>query len=317
MLSSSSMTGIKGSIFYIGVILPAIIVIVLSLIKSFKPSKFSKLSPASSLELALPIVGILGMFLAKIGINSALSKLPHYLTGDYNHQTPDLQLSAKTEFGFIFIIALYFLIFVCIAFEHIKKDPAIIGNFKKPRTLVLASLLISLSVVGDAISIPVGEHLFISFSFIFLSAIAFLFGPIVAFASGMIVDVIGFMINSGGYAFDLRYTIIGGFTGILYSIFLYKRDAFSKFFIVNIFFAKASVNLIINVILNYILMRGYFGNAASMFAVLRIFKNIGMLPVEMLIMLFVLKAVSRAAVSYRFIEPLSPSVKKLKKSENK
>jgi len=313
-LSSYSAPHINGSILFI---IPVILTLAVIVLQFIKP-KTKESQTLSVIELALPLLTILSIFLLKIFFDGTIAALPHYLTGDANNASPDKNVLANIEFGFIVFIILNALILIFAVYGQVKRDPEIMGNFRNIRIIVLTSLLISLGVVGDLIQIPVtGNSLVIRFGFIFMSAIAFLFGPIVAFASGMIINTISFMINPGGYAFDIRFTIVAGLAGILYSIFLYKRDPNSRFFIINILLAKISINFIINIVLNTILMRGYFGNAATIITITRVYKNVIMLPVEMLIMFFVLKAVSKAAVNLKFIKPRNKPavVPKMRKEE--
>jgi len=305
-LSSYSSPEIKGSVLFVIPVILALAMIVLQFIKLTGPEtgKNQKNQALSIAELALPLLTILSMFLLKIGFDGAAASLPHYLTGDANNANPGKPLIPDIQSGFIVFIILNALALIFAVYGQVKRNPEIMGNFRNTRIIVLTSLLISLGVVGDLIQIPVtGNNLVVRFGFIFISAIAFLFGPIVAFASGMIINTISFMLNPGGYAFDIRFTIVAGLAGIIYSIFLYKRDPDSRFFIINILFAKLSVNFIINIVLNTVLMRGYFGNAAAIITIARVYKNVVLLPVEMLIMFFVLKAVSKAAVRLKFIKP--------------
>ena len=108
--------------------------------------------------------------------------------------------------------------------------------------------------------------------------------------------------SASGFAFDIRYGFNAGLAGILYAVFLYKRNVKSEYFIIWVTAAKASVNLVCNIIVNTYLLKGYLGSAAEVLTVARLYKNIGMLPVEILIMFFVLKAVSKAAARYNFVK---------------
>lgn len=178
---------------------------------------------------------------------------------------------------------------------------------KNVRTITLTAVLTALTVVGDSLTkiVIVPGILDIRFGFIFFSVIAYLFGPIVAFAAGLIQNTVSFFISGSG-VFDIRYGLNAGLTGIIYAIFLYRKNYKSEYFIIWITAAKASVNLICHIIINGYLLKEYYIAKGANFEIwtsLRIFKNVGMLPVEILIMLFVLKAVSKPAINFKFIKP--------------
>ena len=170
-------------------------------------------------------------------------------------------------------------------------------------------MLIALTIVGNSfIKIPVVPGMLeIRFGFMFYSVVAFLFGPIVAFAAGIIENTVSFFMSSGGGVFDIRYGFNAGLAGILYSVFLYRKNYKSEYFIIWIAAAKASVNFVCNIIVTGYLLKEYYGESFKVLTATRIFKNIGMLPIEILIMFFVLKAVSTAAVRTNFIKPYNPS----------
>jgi ECF transporter S component (folate family) len=176
-------------------------------------------------------------------------------------------------------------------------------NFKNVRTITLTAVLLALTVAGNTITkIPIALGLEIRFGFVFFSVISFLFGPIIAFAAGIIENTLSFFLSAGGFAFDIRYGLNAGLAGILYAVFLYKRNVKSKYFIIWVAAAKISVNFICNIIVNTYLLRGYLGSAAEVLTIARLYKNIGMLPIEILIMFFVLRAVSGAAAGYNFVK---------------
>ena len=180
------------------------------------------------------------------------------------------------------------------------------NNFKNVRTISLTAVLIALTIIGNGLTkIPLAMGLEIRFGFVFLSTIAFLFGPVVTFAAGFITSVLTFLLFPTGFAFDLRFDLNSGLAGLIYAIFLYRRNYKSEYFIVWIVSAKIAVNLICNIIINTYLFRGYFGSVAEILTVTRVFKNFMLLPGEIVVMLVVIKYVAAAAHKYHFIKPLS------------
>jgi len=145
----------------------------------------------------------------------------------------------------------------------------------------------------------------IRFGFIFLALIAFLFGPAVAFAAGFLTNLLGFLMFSAGGAFNPLFDLNVGLAGILYAVFLYKRNPKSEYFIIWITAAKASVNLICNILINtrLLIMFGFIpAPTAGVVTLTRVFKNFALLPVEIILMLIVLKFVSVYAYKYKFIK---------------
>lgn len=178
------------------------------------------------------------------------------------------------------------------------------NNFKNVRTITLTAVLIALTIVANGVlKIPLTMGLEIRFGFLFLSTIAFLFGPVTAFAAGFITSTLTFLLFPTGFAFDPRFDLNAGLGAVLYAIFLYKKNPKSEYFIIWILSAKVAVNFICNILLNTYLMRGYIGSAAELLTLTRLFKNIALLPLEIIMMIIVIKFVASAAQKYNFINP--------------
>ena len=183
----------------------------------------------------------------------------------------------------------------------------IAANFKNVRTISLTAVLIALTIIGNGLmKIPLPMGLEIRFGFVFLSTIAFLFGPAVAFAAGFLTNMLAFLLFPTGAGFNPVFDLNIGLSGILYAIFLYKRNAKSEYFIIWIVAAKASVNLICHIIINTRLLMffGYIpGSSAFIVTTARVFKNFMLMPVEIILMFFIIKFVSVYANKYNFIKP--------------
>jgi len=173
------------------------------------------------------------------------------------------------------------------------------------RTITLTAVLIALTIIGNRLLIiPVGPMLEIRFGFIFLALIAFLFGPAVAFAAGFLTNLLGFLMFSAGGAFNPLFDLNVGLAGVLYAVFLYKRNPKSEYFIIWITAAKASVNLICNILIHtqLLVMFGFIpAPATGIVTLTRVFKNFALLPVEIILMLIVFKFVYAYAYKYNFI----------------
>jgi ECF transporter S component (folate family) len=184
----------------------------------------------------------------------------------------------------------------------------IAGNVKNVRTLALTAILIALTIIGNGLLrvevIP--GMLRVTFGFLFLSTIAFLFGPVTAFAAGIISNMLAFLIFPTGASFNPLFDLNIGLSGILYAIFLYKRNPKSEYFIIWIVAARVSVNFICNIIINTYLLRlfGFIPSGATGFITMaRVFRNIAFLPVEIILMMIFIKFVAVYAQKYNFINP--------------
>ena len=175
-------------------------------------------------------------------------------------------------------------------------------SFKNVRTVALTAVLIALAVVGNGLKIPLSMGLEIRFGFVFLSTIAFLFGPVVAFAAGFTSNLLAFLLFPSGFGYNVLFDLNIGLSGVLYAIFLYRKNYKSEYFVVWVAAAKIAVNFVCNIVINSYLLRAYLGPSADIITITRIFKNITLLPGEIVVMLFVLKYVAEAAKKYNFVK---------------
>ena len=69
-------------------------------------------------------------------------------------------------------------------------------ELKSVRCIVTIGMLLAVAVVLDGFgSIRIGDFLKINFTFLPLSLIGILFGPVAGLFSGLMVDIIGYIIN--------------------------------------------------------------------------------------------------------------------------
>ncbi|MFV0520336.1 MAG: folate family ECF transporter S component [Lachnospirales bacterium] len=144
----------------------------------------------------------------------------------------------------------------------------------KTRNLVLMALLIALHIVlAEGLAIRLAD-IKISLSFIPLSIMAMLFGPIYT-AIGMVVsDVLGLIIFPPAGPPFIGFTISSGLTGFIYGFFLYKKkDVPKKIYLLKIICTCLLVNLFVNSILNTYWLT-FFGTAFWATLPLRVGKNI-------------------------------------------
>lgn len=105
---------------------------------------------------------------------------------------------------------------------------AFFGSFKKSaaelktiRCIVVTGLLIALELAIKSVTVTVSPDLKVSFAFLAKASIGMLFGPTVSFLSGIVSDVISFMIKPTG-TFSPLFTLQEGLAGMLYGLFFYE-----------------------------------------------------------------------------------------------
>ncbi len=119
-------------------------------------------------------------------------------------------------------------------------------ELKQIRCIVVTALLIAVSMAIESVQI-VTPFFKINFTFLAFAAIGMLFGPTVALFSGALCDLLGYFVRPDG-AFIPVYIVIAMLQGLIYGIFLYKKDI--KKLLVFIIIARLLDVLIINLCLN-------------------------------------------------------------------
>ena len=188
-----------------------------------------------------------------------------------------------------------------------------VKKFKNVRALTLMAVLIALAVIGyGLLRIEPVPGVRVSFGFIFLATIAYLFGPVAAFSSGIMANMLAFVLFPSGASFNPLFDLNRGLAGLLYAIFLFRRNTASEYFIIWVVAAKASVNIICHIVINtylLVLMGWIHSDSVNVFTVIRVFRNVTFLPFEVILLFIVLKFVAVYAKKYKFTDP----PKKIKK----
>ena len=104
-----------------------------------------------------------------------------------------------------------------------------INNFKRSaqelkniRCIVTIGLLLAVAVVVDGFgSIRIGEAIKINFTFLPLSMVGILFGPVPELFAGLLTDIIGYLVNQIGQ-FIPALVLSSGLEGLIYGMVLYN-----------------------------------------------------------------------------------------------
>lgn len=133
------------------------------------------------------------------------------------------------------------------------------------------------------------EILKIGLNFLITGSMGLLFGPVPAVLGATAVDLIGYVVRpSGPYFFG--FTINAMLTGFIYGCFFYRQP----YKLLRVFLAKATVSVIINVILSTLWLSVLYGKAFFVLLPVRLVKNLVQLPFETALLFVTLKAVDVA-----------------------
>ncbi len=153
---------------------------------------------------------------------------------------------------------------------------------------VFSANIVSVRILLESLSIPVpfSDNLYISFSFLFSALGSFIYGPTLAIITGFATDVLGYIISpKGPYYFP--FTLLEVLSSLIFALFLYG----SKLSRLRLILSKLSVNIVINIILTPIFLNFMYGQASFVFFVVRLLKNLIILPFEILLMLIFFRAI--------------------------
>ena len=152
-------------------------------------------------------------------------------------------------------------------------------SIKNLRVLCATALLSALYVAIYAVKIPLGDQLRITFTFIPIALAGWLFGIVPAVIVGALGDILGCHIFPQG-AYFFGFTVTAMLQGLIFGLFLYKKEAKSLIWYVII--SKLLVSLFLNAGLNS--YWATFFVPKSFFVIMwgKLIKNVLMLPVEVI-----------------------------------
>lgn len=166
-------------------------------------------------------------------------------------------------------------------------------NLKKTRVLCTAAILAALFVVLYSIKLNLAPELRITFTFIPLALAGWLLGPVPAMLVGLIGDVIGCIIFPAGPYFP-GFTLTKIVSGLIYGVFLYRTG--SRKHTLYVSGAVIFTNILANVVMNSLWLSMLYGKAWSVYAASHLVKNILASPIEIIILLILIKIFSTRGV---------------------
>lgn len=159
------------------------------------------------------------------------------------------------------------------------------------RAVTTLAMLMALALVLNlTASIQITESLRLSFGFLATAMMGMLYGPVCAGLAAGLVDIFQYVIKPTGEFFP-GFTLTAILGGVLYGIFLYKNH----YSLPRLIAVKSIINVFLHLLLNSYWLTFLYGYAFWAKIPGRIIKNVGMLPVEVLLLALLLPQISRIA----------------------
>ena len=198
------------------------------------------------------------------------------------HHLFDIFSNMWMSFG---IIALVFVLLLTYCILTRRKDFQ--RHMKRPQTLAVCSLMIAMNIVLGYFTLWISSYLSIGFGFVTQPIVTMLFGPLVGCMTGMVQDILSYLLNPAGGAYVPTYTLCVGISGLFYGLVLYRKPVTLR----RVFLAKLLVILVSNILLNSIALAPTVGSGFIGILPARILKNLLLLPIQTIVVYMILKFV--------------------------
>lgn len=165
----------------------------------------------------------------------------------------------------------------------IQKCIASSKELKNTNSMVGMSLLIALSVVLSFFSFQLGEYVRIGPGFVISAILGMMYGPVAGGVAAGVGDIVKYIVKPSGEFFP-GFTITAILGGAIYGFFFYKNN----FNIKRAIFAKLTISIFLNSILNTVWLSMLYGKAMYVIFPIRLIKNMCSLPIEIFILCLVL-----------------------------
>lgn len=171
------------------------------------------------------------------------------------------------------------------------------NEFRYVRTITVLAMFAAISVVLGYYTIQIGEYLKIGFSTIPGQMVYYLFGPAVGGIFGGALDVLKYLINSGGQPYFPPLTLSPMIAGVIYGCFYYKKPLSLS----RVLAAELTVAVICNMIITTACLSAMGGKGFFVLLPMRALKNVIMWPVNSVIFYTIAKSMESAGI-FRIIK---------------
>lgn len=162
-------------------------------------------------------------------------------------------------------------------------------ELKDVRTLVAAAMLLAVTVVLSFYRLQLTEYIRIGFDSIAKELTGMFFGPMIGCMVGGLSDILSYIVKPVGGFFP-GFTISAMAGGLIYGAFLYKRPLS----LVRVAAANSVVAVVVNLGLNTYWLTLLYGDAFLALLPARAYKQLIMLPIDILLFYVLAKLLSRA-----------------------
>ena len=169
-------------------------------------------------------------------------------------------------------------------------------NARSLKTMVICALCMAMSIILGYFYIPITESLSIRFTYLATATVGQVAGPVAALIYGAAVDLLDFMMHPG-FTFFFGYTLSAMVGAFFYAIFYYRQ----KITVLRIILCRLCVNLIVNVGMGAYWSNMLYGKGFIYRVTTSFFKNIIMLPIEVIITVAFFSLLLPAFKSARYI----------------
>lgn len=164
-----------------------------------------------------------------------------------------------------------------------------IREFRRLRNVIFCGMMGALSIILSYVgTIRLGPTMRIGVGEIPNVMVDYLFGPAAGMIFGGVMDIVKYMLNPDG-AFFPGFTLSAMAGALIFGFFLYRR----KLNFWRLLAAEALVKAFVNVGLNTIWLNMLYGKGFLALLPPRIISNLILLPLDTILLWFVLQAVSR------------------------
>lgn len=184
--------------------------------------------------------------------------------------------------------------------KFLQMFPSSLRELKNVRNLVLCGLMAALGIVLRTVAtINIGPYIRIGFSDTPNRVVDFLFGPAVGCLFGGMLDIFKYFLTPSSGSFFFGFTLNAMLGGLIYGSLLYRHPVSWK----RILIAEVLVKVFVNCILGTLWVSMLYGNAFIALFPMRALKNVIMIPVDTIILYFVLNLVKGIATRLDFYTP--------------
>lgn len=148
------------------------------------------------------------------------------------------------------------------------------------RSITMAAMLVALHVALSSVRVQITPELRLSIGFITQAAAGMLLGPTVAMLTGAAGDIVSHLLFPTGAYFP-GYTLTAMVGGVIYGLMLFDRPRVTY---LRALCTKAIVSAVCNLLLNTLWISLTGGKAMAILLPARALKNLGLLPIEALLM---------------------------------